>query len=131
MSASPNPRKQRRAILQEAKPDSRSSSEVGDAVVEDLSVSLTCVFERDANMMNHCADKCTYLNSDEGLDMWEDHEDDDEDDYSDDDYWVEDWSIGELSGEESSDDGRVELAESVCYTLAQSKKALATMMKID
>ncbi|OWZ19449.1 hypothetical protein PHMEG_0006314 [Phytophthora megakarya] len=38
--------------------------------------------------------------------------------------------MGELSDEENSDVGGVELSEAVCNTVAQSKKAMATMKKL-
>ncbi|KAE9358622.1 hypothetical protein PR003_g1169 [Phytophthora rubi] len=66
--------------------------------------------------------RCTYLNSDEDMSVEEDREDQDSSDDGDED----DWDIGELTDEET-DDGGEDLPESVCNSVAQSKKAIAMM----
>ncbi|KAE9051952.1 hypothetical protein PR001_g947 [Phytophthora rubi] len=81
-----------------------------------------CVVDGDANLMDAGADKCTYLNSDEDMSVEEDREDQDSSDDGDED----DWDIGELTDEET-DDGGEDLPESVCNSVAQSKKAIAMM----
>ncbi|KAE8889824.1 hypothetical protein PF007_g1251 [Phytophthora fragariae] len=72
--------------------------------------------------MDAGADKCTYLNSDEDMSVEEDREDQDSSDDGDED----DWDIGELTDEET-DDGGEDLPESVCNSVAQSKKVIAMM----
>ncbi|GMF35601.1 unnamed protein product [Phytophthora fragariaefolia] len=66
-------------------------------------------------------DQCTALNSDEGSDA----EEEPEDEYGDDEF-VEDWSIGYLTYEDS-DVGAGDLPASVCLTAAKTKKVMSMM----
>ncbi|GMF53469.1 unnamed protein product [Phytophthora fragariaefolia] len=101
--------------------DEKDSDE--NLAVPDLArLSPKCVIDGDANPMDAAADICTCLNSDEDMLVEEDQEScgDDVDDDS-------DWYIGELTDEDSEDDGGDALPDSVCSSLAQSKQAMSMM----
>ncbi|KAE9273769.1 hypothetical protein PF001_g27360 [Phytophthora fragariae] len=117
-----NVRKRRRAILEEVSAGEDGSSGEDVAAPGFLRMPPPCVVDGDANLMDAGADKCTYLNSDEDMSVEEDREDQDSSDDGDED--EDDWDIGELTDEES-DEGGDDLPESVCNSVAQSKKAIA------
>ncbi|KAG1689163.1 hypothetical protein DVH05_002801 [Phytophthora capsici] len=116
-----NSRKRRRAILQDENEDEEGETNDDVAATALPSSPPPCVIDGDANMMEAGAEQCTYLNSDEDQSAVEDREDDDSNDD-----WVEDWDIGELTDEDSEEEGE-DLPESVCNSVAQSKKAIMTM----
>jgi hypothetical protein len=121
-SASPttNRRKRRRAIFEGVSDDGESSCDEDGADAELPSVPPQCVVQGDANRMDAAADACTYLNSDEDLLVEEDQESCDDDVES-------DWDIGELTDDDSDEDGGEDLPASVCSSLAQNKTAVSMM----
>ncbi|POM72181.1 Pleiotropic drug resistance protein, partial [Phytophthora palmivora] len=122
-------RKRCRAILHDERCYSDSGSDRGSTATQQLRKSLPCIVNGDANIMNTGAEQCTYLNSDEDMSLQEELEDEDDGEDNGDD-WVEDWNIGKLSDEETSGDEGVELPESVCYSVAQNKKAITAMRSL-
>ncbi|OWY96523.1 Pleiotropic drug resistance protein transporter [Phytophthora megakarya] len=118
-------RSRRRAVLQDTGSDNSSGDDAAVGV-EGFLISLPCIVDGDANVMDRDAEQCTYLNSGEDVEVREKHEDDDEDDYIK-EKWEEDWKIGDLMEEDRSDDGSVNLPDSGCNSVAQSKKTMATM----
>ncbi|KAE9027481.1 hypothetical protein PR003_g10656 [Phytophthora rubi] len=123
-SGKPKQRKRRRAVLQD-----ESTSEVetnaGDrdnARTEQIP-NLHCIIDGDANLMATGADNSTELNSDEDPALPEEPESEED---GDDDEWVEDWTIGELT-DEDSDEETMPLPDSVCLTAARNKKTMSMM----
>ncbi|KAE8889564.1 hypothetical protein PF003_g26454 [Phytophthora fragariae] len=123
-SGKPKQRKRRRAVLQD---DSTSEVETNagerdDARAEQI-LNLQCIIDGDANLMATGADNCTELNSDEDPALPEEPESEEDDD---DDEWVEDWTIGEPT-DEDSDEETMPLPDSVCLTAARNKKTMSMM----
>ncbi|GMF14681.1 unnamed protein product [Phytophthora fragariaefolia] len=123
-AASKATRKRRRGVLQEesdGESGGDSSGDVGAQAAPDVQVHIACVVDGDANMMDGGADQCTALNYDEESDV----EEEPEDEYGDDEF-VEDWSIGYLTNEDSDVEAG-DLPESVCLTAAKNKKVMSMM----
>ncbi|GMF15394.1 unnamed protein product [Phytophthora fragariaefolia] len=115
-------RKRRRGIFENVFGSDEKDSDDNLAVPDLTCLSPKCVIGDDANLMDAAADAYTCLNSDEDMSVEEDQEscgDDVDDDC--------DWYIGELTDEDSKDDGGEDLPDSVCSSLAQSKQAISMM----
>ncbi|KAG3021015.1 hypothetical protein PC120_g8944 [Phytophthora cactorum] len=104
--------------------DDSEEDEEDNGTDDDRTVStIACVVDGDANLMSADADRYTTLHSDEDELVEEEPEDEEN---CDEDDWMEDWSIGELTDEESGVEGEA-LPESVCVSVARNKKAVSTM----
>ncbi|GMF16142.1 unnamed protein product [Phytophthora fragariaefolia] len=94
----------RRAIFENVCGSDEKDSDENLAVPDLARLSPKCVIDGDANLMDSAADAYTCLNSDEDMSVEEDQESCGDD--------VDDWYIGELTDEDSEDDGGEDLPES-------------------
>ncbi|GMF43830.1 unnamed protein product [Phytophthora fragariaefolia] len=121
-TSSERSQKRRRSVLQDSSEEKEAEGddeeEAGAVLLPHI--LLPCVVDGDANMMSAGAEQCTGLNSDEDPALQEENDDEEDDD------WEEDLNIGGLTVEDS-DEGYVDLPESLCSLVAMNKKTMSMM----